>query len=147
MRYVCDAPRGETWFQIETEAEAVAEGRLMEHAVEAHFRGAWERAAASYTPPAGPFIERDIGLKEHIWRVMPIFLTLRDLEGDGLVTAMLPPLNRSVRNFRPIIVGRHNEDPYPEHGEAIKTLGQYYRLTLDRDRCYPYRAEVPSSRR
>ena len=30
MRYVCDAPSGKTWFQIETEAEAALESALMQ---------------------------------------------------------------------------------------------------------------------
>jgi hypothetical protein len=31
MQYVCDAPKGKTWFRIETEGEAVHESRLMGH--------------------------------------------------------------------------------------------------------------------
>jgi hypothetical protein len=37
MRYVCDAPGGTTWFQIETQAEAALESQAMNHAVEKHF--------------------------------------------------------------------------------------------------------------
>ena len=91
MRYVCDAPNGETWFQIETEAEAALETVLMGHAVEKHFWQAREHAIATYVPPSGSYIEQDIGLKAHIQRVIPVFLTLRDEEGNGLATAMLPP--------------------------------------------------------
>ena len=29
MQYVCDAPKGKTWFRIETEGEAAHESRLM----------------------------------------------------------------------------------------------------------------------
>lgn len=138
MRYVCDAPGGCTWFQIETEAEAGEESRRMEHAVERYFREARQQAAACYDPPAGPFIERDIGREDHIRRVMPRFLTLREPDGEPLVTAMLPgPANRDPR-FRPIVVGRRNADPYPEHGPAIAALAAHVRLELDRDRCYPY---------
>src|ERR671917_2709204 len=81
MRYVCDAPGGKTWFQIETEAEAAQESDLMSHTVAKYFRQAHERATASYAPRPGPYIEQDIGLKAHIQRVMPVFLTLRDAEG------------------------------------------------------------------
>ena len=87
MRYVCDAPVTGAWFRIETQGEAALESQAMNHAVEKHFTQAQEHAATSYVPPAGPFIERDIGLKAHIGRVMPIFLTLRDGEGNALVTA------------------------------------------------------------
>ena len=38
MQYVCDAPKGKTWFRIETEGEAAHESRLMSHAVEKYFR-------------------------------------------------------------------------------------------------------------
>ena len=91
MRFVCDAPRGHAWFQIETEAEAALESDLMNHAVEKHFRQAREHAIATYVPPSGSYIEENIGLKAHLERIMPIFLTLRDQEGKGLATAILPP--------------------------------------------------------
>ena len=91
MRFVCDAPGGQAWFQIETEAEAALESDLMKHAVENHFRQAREHAATTYVPPSGSYIEQNIGLKAHLQRVMPVFLTLRDQEGKGLATAMLPP--------------------------------------------------------
>ena len=70
---------------------------------------------------------------------MPLFLTLRDHEGEGLVTAMLPPGGVDDGSFQIIVVGRANADPYPDHGEAIRVLGEHYGLTLDRERCYPYR--------
>jgi len=37
------------------------------------------------------------------------------------------------------VVGPKNADPYPEHEDAIAALGQHFGLTLDRERCYPYR--------
>ena len=52
---------------------------------------------------------------------------------------MLPPEGQDERDFRPIVVGADNNDPYPEHGEAIRELGEHYSLTLDPGRCYPYR--------
>ncbi len=137
MRYVCDAPGAKAWFRIETQGEAALESQAMGHAVEKHFTQAQEHAAISYVPPPGPFIERNIGLKAHIQRAMPIFLTLRDGEGNALVTAMLPSLGREQTTFRPVIVGRANADPYPDHAGAIKTLGEHFGLVLDR-RCYPY---------
>ncbi len=138
MQYVCDASASKTWFRIETEAEATLESRIMNHAVEKYFRQARERAAEDYVPPrSGPFIEQDIGLKAHIQRVMPVFLTLRDAEGNGLATAMLPPAGDDG-GFRPIIVGFANSDPFPKHGDAIRELGEHFGLILDPSRCYPY---------
>jgi hypothetical protein len=139
MQFICDAPGGKTWFRIETEAEAALESDLMDHAVEKHFRLAREQATVSYAPPPSVSIERNIGLKAHLQRIMPIFLTLRDHEGNGLATAMLPPHDGHDPAFRPIIVGPGNDDPYPEHESAIAILGEHFGLTLDRARCYPYR--------
>ena len=139
MQYVCDA-QSKTWFRIETQGEAALESRAMDHAVEKYFCQAYEQAAASYVPPrSGHFVEQNIGLKTHVQRVMPLFLTLRDGEGKALVTAMLPPAGQDERSFRPIIVGPGNADPYPEHGEAIASLAKHYGLTLDPLRCFPYR--------
>lgn len=64
--------------------------------------------------------------------------TLRDGDGDHLVTAMLPPGGQERDGFSPIIVGVSNCDPYPEHGEAIRALGDHFGIKLDRARCYPY---------
>ena len=41
-------------------------------------------------------------------------------------------------NFRIIIVGKDNGDPYEESQAAIDALGAHYGLTLDRRRCFPY---------
>lgn len=138
MQFVCDAPPN-AWFRIETATEAAFESRDMNHAVEKHFKQAYEEAATSYMPPPGRVIEQNIGLKAHIQRVMPLFLTLRDGEGKALVTAMLPPQGKDDRSFRPIIVGAGNSDPFIDYGEAIRILGEHFGLTLDRVRCYPYR--------
>lgn len=139
MRYVCDAPGGKTWFRIETEAEAIAESDAMCHAVEKFFRKEREKAVQSYQPPSKTFFEQEIGLKAHLQREMPVFLTLRDGEGNALVTAMLPPGGRDERGFRPIVVGPGNNDPYPEQSEAIGALAAHFGVELDRERCYPYR--------
>ncbi|HXY98409.1 MAG TPA: hypothetical protein VEI03_00325 [Stellaceae bacterium] len=139
MYYVCDAPDGKTWFRIETEAEAIDESQTMRHAVEKFFRQETAKAKQSFAPPSRNFIEQEIGLKAHLQRVMPLFLTLRDGEGKALVTAMLPPGGQEDHGFRPIIVGTANSDPYAEHGAAIRALADHFGLNLDRARCYPYR--------
>jgi hypothetical protein len=138
MKYVCDAPGGKTWFRIETEAEAIGESALMRHAVEKHFREAERAAARTFKPNALRYVEQEIGLKAHVQREMPLFLTLRDADGGALVTAMLPPGGKDDRTFRPIIVAAENRDPYPEHGDAIEALGQHLDMPLERARCFPY---------
>jgi hypothetical protein len=138
MQYVCDAPGGKTWFRLETEAEAASESEAMHHAVEKYFRREREKAVGSYQPTSKTFIEQEIGLKAHISREMPLFLTLRDGDGAPSVTAMLPPGGRDAAGIPIIIVGAGNSDPYDEHGEAILALGQYFRVSLERARCYPY---------
>jgi hypothetical protein len=129
MEYVCDAPNDQTWFRLVTEAEAVAESEEMRHAVEKHYKR--ER------PLSNVYIEQDIGKEAHIQRAMPLFLTLRDQEGAGLATAMLPPGGKSGGAC--IIVGPGNADPYIDNSEAIEALADHYGLSLDRAHCYPYR--------
>ncbi len=139
MKYVCDAPGGETWFRLETEAEATQESALMGHAVEKFFRREWEKAAETFVPASKVFIEQEIGRREHIQRHMPFFLTLRNDSGEALATAMLPPGGKPDPSFTSIIVGPKNADPYPDHRQAIEALGKHFGLQLDRERCYPYR--------
>lgn len=138
MKYVCDGPGGKTWFRIETEAEADQESSLMRHAVEKHFRLEKEKAVAAYKPASTVSFEQNIGLEAHLQRQMPLFLTLRDGGGDGLVTAMLPPDGRDAPGFKIVIVGRDNGDPYPEYADAIQALGAHFGLTLAREHCFPY---------
>jgi len=139
MRYVCDAPGGATWFRLETEAEAEAEAALMRHAVDKYFRRFEVAARESYRAPAGvPAFEQAIGLKDHIARTMPLFLTLRADDGEGLATAMLPPEGRNQANFKIVIVGTENADPYLRHEPAIQKLAAHFRLELPRETCYPY---------
>lgn len=139
MQYVCDA-EDLTWFRFETLAEATLESRAMKHAVERFFRDAHDGAAASYVPPRGvPISEQNIGLKDHIRRSMPMFLTLRNREGTPLVTAMLPPVGKDEKSFRPIVVGPANTDPYREHSVAISLLADHFGFELNPDRCFPYR--------
>jgi len=141
MKYVCDALGGKTWFRIETEAEAASESETMRHAVEKFFRKEQEKATQSFQPLSKVNFEQEIGLKAHIQREMPLFLTLRDDDGTALVTAMLPPGAQDDRTFRPIIVGLANSDPYIEHGDAIRALSQHFGIALERARCYPYRRD------
>jgi hypothetical protein len=136
MQYVCDAKKARTWFRIETDAEAEEETRLMRHAVEKFFCRERERARKSYVP--GPGLERDIGLKAHLARMSPLFLTLRADDGEPLATAMLPPRGREDKDFHIIIVGPENADPYISHADAIAVLAKHYGLPLPRVRCYPY---------
>lgn len=138
MEYVCDAVGGKTWFRLETEAEAAAESDVMKHAVEKYFRRERDKALQSYQPAQPSSIERDIGLKSHVTRAMPLFLTLRERDGTPLATAMLPPGGKDDHQFRIIIVGPANADPYPGEGDSIASLGKHYGLTLDRARCFPY---------
>ena len=139
MEYVCDAPAG-TWFRLETEAEAAQESALMDHAVERFFRRKYADAVDSYVPPASlSRIEQNIGLKAHIKKTMPLFLTLRDNEGAALVTAMLPPGGRTRGGFECIIVGQGNADPYLTYESSIDALGQHFGLQLEPEDCYPYR--------
>jgi hypothetical protein len=138
MQYVCDAPNGRVWFRIETEGEAAQESRLTSHAVEKYFRREREKAIQSWRPARPDAIERDIGLEAHIQREMPLFLTLRDKEGNALTTAMLPPGGKDGGAFQIIIVAAAKADPYPQQDAAIAALGAHFGLTLDRDRCFPY---------
>ena len=137
MEYICDAPNDETWFQLVSEGEAVRESAIMRHAVEKYFRREWDRAAEAFRPATPVFIEQDIGKLDHIRRSMPLFVTLRNQDGEPLVTAMLPPGGHGPGT--PIIVGPGNADPYPAHAAAIRALGDHFGLTLDQARCYPYR--------
>lgn len=139
MQFICDAPGGKTWFRIETEKEASDESALMQHAVEKYFLRAREDAQRTYVPTSRAFIEQDIGRADHARRTMPLFATLRDAEGAGLATAMLPPPNGGSGAFTPVVVGPANRDPYPDHGDAIAALGAHFAMTLDRERCFPYR--------
>ena len=138
MKYVCAAPTGRTWFRLEDESEAEAESRIMRHAVEKYFRKAEAEARASFVPASTRYIEQEIGLRAHIQRQMPFFLTLRNAAGDALATAMLPPGGKPAPGFRTIIVGHGNADPYIGNKDAIEALGEHFGVLLSRDACYPY---------
>ncbi len=138
MKFICDAPGNCSWFRIEKEAEAEQESALMDHAVVKHFRREREKAVKTYKPTSTVAFEQNIGLESHIQREMPVFLTLRNADGDGLVTAMLPPISQEKGTHRKIIVGKGNSDPYSEYEPAIEALGAHFGITLDRQNCYPY---------
>src|SRR6266478_2635136 len=84
MRYICEAPGGRAWFRIETEAEAEGDSAAMRHAVEKYFRNAKAKATETYRPVSTVLFEQEIGLKAHIQREMPIFLTLRNDDGEPI---------------------------------------------------------------
>lgn len=138
MQFICDAPDRKSWFRIETEAEADQESALMDHGVDKHFRRARECSILTYKPSSTVFLEQNIGLESHIRQDMPVFLTLRDSDGNGLATAMLPPGGKDKAGFRKIIVGRGNSDPFPEQKAAIDVLGKHYGISVDKESCYPY---------
>src|SRR5205085_10322640 len=110
-------------------------------AVAKNFRKRQDKAGQVFRPISKLNFELEIGLKAHIRREMPLFLTRRDGDGEPLATAMLPPSGRDDRSFRPIIVGPGNADPYPDQGDAIRALAQHYGIALERARCYPYRRD------
>tara|TARA_R110002074_G_scaffold134367_1_gene278447 strand:+ start:190 stop:612 length:423 start_codon:yes stop_codon:yes gene_type:complete len=138
MKYVGDAPDGKTWFRLESEAEAEQESASMGHAVAKHFLRAMAAAQRSYTPTSAVSFEANIGLKAHLQREMPLFVTLRDMEGAPHVTGMLPPGGQDDPRFRTIIVGQDNTDPYIDYADAIEALETILGLSLDRTHCYPY---------
>lgn len=113
MRYICDATGSKTWFGIETEFEAATESDVMQHAVEKYFRKEKERATQTYQPTSAIYIEQEIGLKAHLLREMPLFLTLRSDDGTPLVTAMLPPRGREDRGSGRSSSGRATTIPIP----------------------------------
>src|SRR5260370_24987420 len=113
----------------------------MSHTVEECFGREGEKAVQSWRPERPNAIERDIGLEAHVQREMPLFLTLRDREGNALATAMLPPGGKDRGGFRIIIVAASHADPYPQQDAAIAALGAHFGLTLDRPRGVPYRPQ------
>jgi hypothetical protein len=138
MQFICDAPDRKSWFRIETEFEADQESALMDHGVDKHFRRARECAVQTYKPSSTVYFEQNIGLEAHVREEMSVFLTLRDCEGNGLATAMLPPGGKEKAGFRKIIVGHGNSDPFPENAKAIEALGKHFGISVDKESCYPY---------
>ena len=99
----------------------------MHHAVEKYFRKEHERAAQSFRPLSKVNFEQEIGLKAHVQREMPLFLTLRDDDGTPLATAMLPPGGRDDRSFRPIIVGAVERRPLCRRGRCDSRARRAFR--------------------
>lgn len=138
MLHVCDAPDDKTWFRLETEIEADQESDLMGHAVAKHFRREMKKALESFKPASSVSFEGNIGQGAHLQSVMPLFVTLRNQDGEALVTAMLPPGGRASAAVKSMVVGPKNSDPYPEHEAAIRALADHFGLSLDRQSCFPY---------
>ena len=138
MRHICDTSDGKIWYRMETLVEAEQESTVMHHAVEKYFRQEKEKVVQTYKPTSTVFFEHNIGLEAHVQREMALFLSLRSAEGKELATAMLPPGGRGDPNFKIIIVGVENSDPYSEHDGAIRALGTHFGLTLEREKCFPY---------
>jgi hypothetical protein len=138
MLHVCDAPDGKTWFRLENDIEAEQESELMGHAVAKHFLREMKTAQESFKPASPVSFEGNIGRDAHIQREMPLFVTLRNQNGEALVTAMLPPGGRPNTSVKSMVVGPKNADPYPEHEAAIQALADHFGLTLDRANCFPY---------
>src|SRR5258705_4524970 len=94
----------------------------MSHTVEKYFRREREKAVQSWRPERPNAIEREIGLKAHVEREMPLVLTLRDREGNALTTAMLPPGGKDRGGFRVIIVAASNTGPFPQPVAVLTEL-------------------------
>src|ERR1700756_3900905 len=80
---------------------------------------------------------------------MPLFLTLRDGEGNALTTAMLPPGGKDRGGFRIIIVAASNADPYPQQDAAIATYCVAARsrsLTPAQSCADPFRKQAAASK-
>src|SRR5260370_6841649 len=103
----------------------------MRHKIEKYFCQERDKAIKSFQPSSRVPFEQEIGLTAHIQREMPLFLTLRDGEGNALVTAMLPPGGQEPERFSPIIVGLSNTHPSPEHAEAIPPLAHHFVIHPD----------------
>src|SRR4029450_3510934 len=110
-----------------TDVEADQESALMDHAVAKYFQRERTKAAQSYRPASKTSFAQNSGLESHSRRQMPLFLTLRDAEGNGLATAMLPPHGRDDPGFKIIIVGKRNSDPHPQHETSIHALAAHFR--------------------
>jgi hypothetical protein len=134
MQYVCDAPGRKTWFRIETDGEALLEAELMRNAIEVQYENARLAAVQTYQPSQRlQSFERNIGLKAHLERSMPIFLTLRDSEGTPLANAMLPPGGRENGLHTTRVVGPNGADAMRFEPEAVKALEKHYNIAIEAD--------------
>lgn len=113
-----------TWFEIETRAQAQEETDRMEHAVVFYFVADARTQEASGTKTYRYFSFR---------------------EGDTSVVTARVPLAGVAETQGPIVVGRRNSDPYPDHGDAIEALAAAISTPLP-DSCYPYPRRQPTAR-
>ena len=131
MQFICDAPGRKSWFRIETESEAIFEAEAMRVSIDAPFRIEREAAVKSYRPQSRlRAIERDIGLSAHVLRTMPIYLTLRDLEGTALANAVLPADGDCEEDHHAVVIGPGHADPFASQAEAIRALERHYGVRL-----------------
>lgn len=143
MQYVCNAPGGKTWFRIESGEEALLEQDALKNSVDVQFENARRTAVQKYQPaPRLHHFERDIGLKAHLMRTMPMFLTLRDREGAPLANAMLPPCGRDDGSYACKIVGPGGSDALSSHPDAAEALATHFGLSIreqvaEHHFCYP----------
>ena len=131
MQYVCDAPGKKAWFRIESSGEAALESAVMKNAIEVQYENTRRAAIQTYQPSSRlHFIERNIGLNAHIARTMPMFLTLRDGEGNHLANAMLPPCGRDDDTFASRIVGPGGMDALMDEAAAVEALERHFGLSI-----------------
>jgi len=141
MQYVCEAPGRKVWFRIESSAEAALESAVMKNAIEFQYENAHRAAIQTYQPSSRlHFVERDIGLKSHIARTMPMFLTLRDGEGKHLVNAVLPPCGREDDTFACRIVGPGGMDALTAEADAVEVLEKHFGLSVHKKHSVSHRA-------
>jgi len=131
MQYICDAPGRKAWFRIESSGEAAIESAVMKNAIEVQYENTRRAAIQTYQPSSRlHFIERNIGLNAHIARTMPMFLTLRDGEGNHLANAMLPPCGRDDDTFVSRVVGPAGMDALTAEAEAVDALEKHFGLSI-----------------
>ena len=131
MQYICDAPEKKAWFRIESSVEAALESAVMKNAIEVQYENALRAAVQTYQPSTRlRFIERNIGLNAHVARTMPMFLTLRDSEGNHLANAMLPPCGRNDEGFVCHIVGPGGSDALKAEASAVDALERHFGLSV-----------------
>ena len=59
--------------------------------------------------------------------------------GDRLLCNVLRPRFLTAEQYRPILVGPNNSDPFRDYPMAINILARHFGVELDPVRCYPYR--------
>ena len=131
MEYVCDAPGRKTWFRIESENEALVESETMRNSIEIQYESARRDAIRKYLPsPRLQSFERDIGLKAHLQRTMPMFLTLRDREGTPLANATLPPCGEYDGSYTGRVIGPNGTDALVSQADAVGALERHFGLAI-----------------